>query len=126
MKPSASSSFFYLYSNMCTLLCTHICYITKKPLYLRKRQKHISTMYTLTVRDFRSNMASSFDKVDAGERVLIRRKRQTYALIPVNDDDLTITPELQARIEEARREHKEGRTLTFKTASEAQRWMDEL
>ncbi len=93
---------------------------------MRKRQKHISTMYTLTVRDFRSNMASSFDKVDAGERVLIRRKRQTYALIPVNDDDLTITPELQARIEEARREHKEGRTLTFKTASEAQRWMDEL
>lgn len=93
---------------------------------MRKRQKHISTMYTLTVRDFRSNMASSFDKVDAGERVLIRRKRHTYALIPVNDDDLTITPELQARIEEARREHKEGRTLTFETASEAQRWMDEL
>lgn len=103
---------------MCTLLCTHICYITKKPLYLRKRQKHISTMYTLTVRDFRSNMASSFDKVDAGERVLIRRKRQTYALIPVNDDDLTITPELQSRINEARQNYNSGNCTTCHTAEE--------
>lgn len=83
-------------------------------------------MHTLSIRDFRSNMASSLDMVDAGERVLIRRKRQTYAIIPVDDDDLTITPELQAKIEEARKDHREGRTLKFQSAAEAQRWIEQL
>lgn len=83
-------------------------------------------MYTLSVRDFRSNLASSLDRVDAGERVLIRRKRQTYAIIPVEDDDLTITPELQVKIDKARREHREGHTLQFQTAKDAQKWIDEL
>ena len=43
-------------------------------------------MTTLTMTDFRSNMASSFDRVDAGEFVFINRGRQkTYAIIPIEE-----------------------------------------
>ncbi len=71
-------------------------------------------------------MATSFDRVDAGEHVFIRRKRQLYAIVPVQDDELTITPELAERIEKARQEYKEGKTLHFDNAAAAQKWMDSL
>ena len=54
-------------------------------------------MEALSVRDYRNNLAASFDRADKGERVLIRRKNQIYALMSVGREDLTITPELQGR-----------------------------
>lgn len=83
-------------------------------------------MAALTMRDFRSNLATSFDRVDSGERVYIRRNSKLYTLVSVEDDDLTITPALAAKIEQARREHREGKTLKFESAAAAQKWMDEL
>ncbi len=83
-------------------------------------------MTPLTMRDFRSQMATSFDRVDAGERVFIRRKRQLYAIVPVYESDLTITPELAERIEKARQEFRDGKTLHFDNAAAAQKWMDSL
>lgn len=83
-------------------------------------------MNTLTTRDFRSKMAASFDRVDAGERILIRRKNRMYTIVPVETDDLTITPELAAKIEKAEQEYREGKTYHFESAAEAQKWMDEL
>ncbi len=72
-------------------------------------------------------MASSFDLVDAGERVYINRgSRKMYAIIPVGDGDLTITPALEAKIEKARQEYRDGQTLHFENAAAAQKWMDEL
>ena len=83
-------------------------------------------MAALTMRDFRSNLATSFDRVDSGERVYIRRNSKLYTLVSVEDDDLTITPALAAKIEQARQEHREGKTLKFESAAAAQKWMDEL
>lgn len=83
-------------------------------------------METLTMRDFRSNLATSFNRVDGGERIYIRRNRKLYTIVPVEDDDPEMTPALAAKIEQARQEHKEGKTLKFKSASAAQQWMDEL
>lgn len=84
-------------------------------------------MTTLSMRDFRSQMAGSFDKVDAGEFVFVNRgNKKTYAIIAVDNDDLTITPELAAKIEKARQEYREGKTLRFESAADAQKWMDEL
>ncbi len=83
-------------------------------------------MTPLTMRDFRSQMATSFDRVDAGERVFIRRKRQLYTIVPVYESDLTITPELAERIEKARQEFRDGKTLHFDNAAAAQKWMDSL
>lgn len=83
-------------------------------------------MDTITVRDFRTNLSANFDRVDAGERILVRRRNRVYTIVPVEDDDLIITPELQAKIDKARQEYKEGKTLRFESAEAVQKWMDEL
>lgn len=83
-------------------------------------------MTQLTVRDFRSQMASSFDLVDAGERVFIRRKNQLYTIVPVSEDDLTITPELAAKIEKARQEYHEGKTISLKTHDGVDRYFESM
>ncbi len=83
-------------------------------------------MNTITVRDFRTNLSANFDKVDAGERILVRRRNRIYTIVPVEDNDLTITPNLQAKIDKARQEYEEGKTLHFESAEAAQKWMDEL
>ena len=86
-----------------------------------------TTMTSLSFSDFRKNMAGSFDLVDGGERVYINRgRRKIYAIIPIDDDDLTITPALEAKIEKARKEYHGGKTLHFENAAAAQKWMDEL
>ncbi|MCR5140618.1 MAG: hypothetical protein K6B45_10700 [Bacteroidaceae bacterium] len=83
-------------------------------------------MTTLTIRDFRSRMAAIFDKTDAGETVFIRRNNRLYTIVPVEDNDLAVTPELASKIEKARKEYSAGEAMTFNTAAEAQQWMDEL
>ena len=89
--------------------------------------KKNTKMTTLTMSDFRSNMASSFDRVDAGEFVFINRGRQkTYAIIPVDDDDLAITPELAAKIEKARQEYRDGKGITLNSREEMEKWFDSL
>ena len=55
-------------------------------------------MKILAVRDFRNQLASSLDSVDSGEHVFIRRKNKLYIIVPVEVDDLTITPELADKI----------------------------
>ena len=83
-------------------------------------------MTTLTIRDFRSNLAASFDLVDKGESVLVRRRGKVYTIVAVEDNELEITPQLAERIEKAREEYHLGQTLEFENASAAQQWMNEL
>lgn len=52
-------------------------------------------MKILSVRDYRNNLASSFDRADEGERVLIRRKNTLYALISIGDENLSLSPSQQ-------------------------------
>lgn len=59
-------------------------------------------MDILNVRDFRADMAVNFDRVDAGERVLVRRRNRLYAIVPVADEDLAIIPGLQAKTAKAK------------------------
>ena len=57
-------------------------------------------METLTVREFRSNLAEAFTKADNGEPVIIRRKREIYALVKIGKENVTLTPDMQERIAE--------------------------
>lgn len=83
-------------------------------------------MTQLTVRDFRSQMATSFDRVDAGEHVFIRRKNQLYTIVPVQNQELTITPELAEKIEKARQEYREGKAITLRSREDIDKWFDSL
>ncbi|EYA45957.1 hypothetical protein M110_4606 [Bacteroides fragilis str. 3397 N3] len=84
------------------------------------------SMEALSVREYRNNLAASFAKADNGEQVLIRRKNEIYALVKVGREDLMITPELQARINEVEKECKEGRCVTCSTHEELNRYLDSL
>ena len=83
-------------------------------------------MTTLTIRDFRSNLAASLDLVDRGESVMVRRRGRVYTIIAVEDDELEITPQLAEKIEKAREEYRAGQALAFESAAAAQQWMNEL
>jgi hypothetical protein len=84
-------------------------------------------MITVSAREFRSNQASIFDKADGGEKIIIRRgKKQAYTLVPVYDEDMDITPQLQAKIEQARQEYKEGKTVSIRTHEELDAFFDSL
>lgn len=60
-------------------------------------------MKAFTARIFRDHMVASLGRVDAGEQTWLKRA-----------------------VEQARKEHHEGKTLRFSSAAEAQKWMDEL
>lgn len=83
-------------------------------------------MEALSVTDYRNNLAASFARADNGERVLIRRKNQIYALVSVGREDLMITPELQARIDEAERNCREGHCVVCDTHEDIDRYLDSL
>lgn len=80
-----------------------------------------------TSREFRSQQAHVFDLADKGEKIIIRRNRkQAYTLVPIEDGDLTITPELQARIDKAREEIKAGNCVTLSSKEELEAYLESL
>lgn len=83
-------------------------------------------MKILSVRDYRNNLAASFTQAEKGEPVLIRRKNQIYALVSVGREDLMITPELQARIDEVEQACREGQYVKCSTHEELDSYLDAL
>ena len=83
-------------------------------------------MEALTVKEYRNSLGASFNRADHGERVLIRRKNEIYALIKVGREDLMTTPELQEHIQEAELECREGRCVTCSTVEELDTYLDSL
>jgi antitoxin (DNA-binding transcriptional repressor) of toxin-antitoxin stability system len=83
-------------------------------------------MEAISVRDYRKNLAASFDRADNGETIIIRRKNQLYALVSVGREELTITPELQSRIDEAEKACREGKCVTCKTKEDIINYLDSL
>lgn len=47
-------------------------------------------MNTITVSNFRKNMAAAFNKVAEGEDVMVRRGTQLFAIIPIQENDIAI------------------------------------
>ena len=82
-------------------------------------------MTTVSIRDFRSNMADIFNRVDNNEKVVIRRRNKLYSIVEIKEENI-ITPELQLSIDKARKELAEGKTMHFESAAEAQKWMESL
>ena len=71
-------------------------------------------------------MASSFDRADAGERVLIRRRRQLYTIVPVKDEESALTPALAKKIAKARKEMREGKCVTLRTHEDRDKFLESL
>ena len=57
-------------------------------------------MEILSVRDYRNNLAASFDRAAEGEQVLIRRKNSLYALVSIGNGDLSLSARQQRQVDE--------------------------
>lgn len=83
-------------------------------------------MEALSVREYRNNLAASFTRADNGEQVLIRRKNEIYALVKVGREDLMLTPEMQARIDDTEKACRDGLCVTCNTKDELNSYLDSL
>ncbi len=57
-------------------------------------------MEVLSVREYRNNLSASFDRAIEGERVLIRRNNEIFALVCVGDGALSLSPRQQRHVDE--------------------------
>ena len=89
-------------------------------------------MYTMAIvettsRQFRENQKDFFDLADKGEKVIIRRgRKQTYVLTPISDDDLYFSPKMIQRIKDAQQEIKEGKSISFSSVDEMDKYFKSL
>lgn len=83
-------------------------------------------MQALSVRDYRNNLSASFDRANNGETVLIRRRGQLFALTSLGSEDVSISPKLQKRIDEAREAYRNGEIISCKTPKDLTDYLDSL
>lgn len=55
-------------------------------------------MEVLSVREYRNNLAASFDRAAEGQQVIIRRKNELYALVSIGNEDVTFSRNKQHKI----------------------------
>ena len=76
-------------------------------------------MLVISSREFRQNQRMYFDKVDQGEQIIVQRgKDKSYALTPVNDDDLYFNAAMVNRIKESIKQAENGQVTTISTSEE--------
>ena len=83
-------------------------------------------MEAISVRDYRNNLAASFDRADKGEPVIIRRRGQLFALTSLGKEDVSISPRLQKRVDEARKAFRNGKCISCKTPKDLTDYLDSL
>ena len=81
----------------------------------------------ITSREFREKQASMFALADNGEQVVIRRRgKVSYMLTPVYENDFVLSPELGKRLEESRRQYREGNITTCTTKEDLNKFLETL
>ncbi|RHU23235.1 hypothetical protein DXD68_19315 [Parabacteroides sp. TM07-1AC] len=81
----------------------------------------------ITSREFREKQASMFALADNGDQVVIRRKgKVSYMLTPVYEEDFVLSTKLEERLEEGRRQYREGNVTTCTTKEELNKFLEAL
>ena len=81
----------------------------------------------ISARQFRDRQKSIFEIADTGRQIIIKRgRKQSYILIPVDEDDFVATPELLAKVERARQQMREGKYTECKTYEETLKHLEML
>ena len=84
-------------------------------------------MIEVTTNDFRKNLAAYFDKADEGQCVVVRRGSQRrYTLVPVSDDNVYFSPEMEQRINESIEQAKREEFVTVHNPEELKELFDNL
>ncbi|MDE5639032.1 MAG: hypothetical protein K2I47_04460 [Odoribacter sp.] len=81
----------------------------------------------ITSREFREKQASMFALADKGEQVVIRRRgKVSYMLTPVYENDFILSPELENRLEEGRRQYRARNVAVCTTKEELDKFLESL
>lgn len=81
----------------------------------------------VTITDFRKDLKTHLDQVDAGVTLVLSRGGiKRYTLLPVRDEDLDFTPEMYQDIEEAMAEIKQGKGTEVVGVSGIDMYFDNL
>ncbi len=82
-------------------------------------------MTVVTARDFRANQSKYIAMAHRGEEVVLSSARAgRVRLVPQYDNE--ITPELQAKIDAARKAFREGKCSTLRSEEEIRNWFRSL
>lgn len=87
---------------------------------------------SITAREFREKQSSILDAVNQGAEVILNRNKkgvkERYMIIKVEEEDLelTITPELQNKIDDARKQFSRGETISCSSLEELDNYLDSL
>lgn len=93
-------------------------------IFATKQNKKL--METLSLTRLRANVSAALNRVDEGQDVMIKSKNRLYKIVPVEDKQTDITPELQKRIDRARRNHRNGNVTCCNNLQELHSFLDSL
>ena len=76
-------------------------------------------MLVISSREFRQNQRLYFEKADKGEQIIVQRgKDKSYALTPVDEDDLYFNAAMVKRIKESIKQAEKGDVKNISTSEE--------
>jgi len=76
-------------------------------------------MLIISSREFRQNQRMYFDKVDQGEQIIVQRgKDKSYALTPINEDDVYFKKKMVERIKQSIKQAQDGDYIEISTSKE--------
>lgn len=76
-------------------------------------------MLVISSREFRQNQKMYFDKADEGVQIIVQRgKDKSYALTPLNEDDIYFNAEMVKKIKASLVQAQNDQLTTVSTAEE--------
>ena len=79
----------------------------------------IKDMLVISSREFRQNQKLYFERADKGEQIIVQRgKDKSYALTPVNEDDVYFSAEMVKKIKLSAEQAKNGEVKTITSSEE--------
>ena len=82
-------------------------------------------MPVISARDFRANQTKYISMAFEGEDVVLHTRRGDVTLKP-NYTDNVITPELQKKIDRARRQWRQGKCISLRTHEDIDNYFNKL
>jgi len=68
----------------------------------------------ISSRQFRANQREFFDLADNGARLIIKRGvNKAYVVVPLDMEELYLSPTMEKRVEQAMQSIKEGKGVTY-------------
>jgi hypothetical protein len=72
--------------------------------------KIMQDIIQISSKEFKEKQKTYFELADKGAQIILRRgRKQAYILMPVDDSDLVLSPELQAKIDQGLQDIVDGK-----------------